>query len=392
MDGSTRAALAVTRSLGRAGVEVTVVASRQRSLAGASRYAQARWKVPDPARDPEAARRVLCRLALAAPGAVWLPVTDLTLEWLLSIADALPEPRLPFAPAHTLKLAWDKGLLLDRARALGIACPRTRVAVDRDVVADCARQWGWPLVLKPARSKWWDGACYQSGDVRIASDLTGASRLVDAWPTQGPDLLVQEHLPGHGMGVFLLADRGRVVAHFAHRRLREKPPAGGVSVLRESIRPEPQVLESAVRLVEGLDWHGVCMVEFRVDPARRIPYLMEINPRFWGSLQLAVDAGADFPRWLLAVALGQPIAPPEPYRMGVRSRWLLGDLDHLLIRLRRPAGNPEVGPTPPPRWRALASFLNPCAGRLEVWRLSDVRPAFQELADWSRALRTGVAA
>ncbi len=76
------------------------------------------------------------------------------------------------------------------------------------------------------------------------------------------------------------------------------------------------------------------MVEFKEDQSSRVPLLMEVNGRFWGSLQLAIDAGIDFPWLLLQMAKGQHVNVPEnSYRCGVKSRWLLGDLDHLLMRL-----------------------------------------------------------
>ena len=64
---------------------------------------------------------------------------------------------------------------------------------------------------------------------------------------------------------------------------------------------------------------------------------MEVNGRFWGSLELAVDAGVDFPFLAFQLARGiRPDAPPE-YQPGVKNRWILGDLDHLLLRLFRSA-------------------------------------------------------
>src|SRR5205823_2531443 len=115
--------------------------------------------------------------------------------------------------------------------------------------------------------------------------------------------------------------------------LREKPPSGGVSVLRESVPVDPIVRDQAIRLLGPLGWHGVAMLEYKQDRRTGTPYLMEVNGRFWGSLQLAVDAGVDFAylAWQLALGHRPEIAPS--YRVGVKSRWLLGDLDHLLTRL-----------------------------------------------------------
>ena len=126
------------------------------------------------------------------------------------------------------------------------------------------------------------------------------------------------------------------------------------------------------------------MLEFRRRPDGRA-VLMELNPRLWGSAQLALDAGADFAGWLLALHAGG--APPrwQP-RSGVRLRWLLGDLDHLLIGLRDPRARQAVGAG---RLRLLARFAREfgSGARLDVWSADDRAPFWSELRSWLRALR-----
>lgn len=73
---------------------------------------------------------------------------------------------------------------------------------------------------------------------------------------------------------------------------------------RESVVADPALVERSRRLLARLNWQGVAMVEYKIDASTGMPYLMEINGRFWGSLQLAIDAGVDFPRLLLEVATG----------------------------------------------------------------------------------------
>src|SRR5262249_48593048 len=124
-----------------------------------------------------------------------------------------------------------------------------------------------------------------------------------------------------------------------HRRIREKPPWGGVSVLSEAIAPDPELLAGSERLLAELALTGVAMVEFRRTPGDGV-YLMEVNPRLWGSLQLAIDAGVGFPSLLVALHRGDPLPATRP-RLGIRTRWLLGDVDHLLIGLRRAAWRRE---------------------------------------------------
>jgi predicted ATP-grasp superfamily ATP-dependent carboligase len=194
-------------------------------------------------------------------------------------------------------------------------------------------------------------------------------------------MLLQEFVAGHGEGVFLLASQGRTLIRFAHRRLREKPPTGGVSVLSESIAPGPELLSQSERLLAELNWTGVAMVEFRRAPDGR-PVLMEINPRPWGSLQLAAHAGVDFPSLMVALFRGEAIPAVEP-RIGVRMRWLLGDVDHLYISLRRAEVRKITGKNVPALLRDfLLSFVD--GSKSDVLDPDDWRPFWRELMGWLR--------
>jgi predicted ATP-grasp superfamily ATP-dependent carboligase len=79
----------------------------------------------------------------------------------------------------------------------------------------------------------------------------------------------------------------------------------------------------SLRLLKSLDWKGIAMVEWKIDVATQRPMLMEINPRFWGSLELAVRAGVDFPYLYALAAAGQPLPALPTYADGVRCRWLI---------------------------------------------------------------------
>jgi predicted ATP-grasp superfamily ATP-dependent carboligase len=197
--------------------------------------------------------------------------------------------------------------------------------------------------------------------------------------------MLQQRIVGPGIGIFLLVWDGKVRALFAHRRLREKPPAGGVSVYRESVAADPALVERSRQLLASLNWQGVAMVEYKIDAATGTPYLMEINGRFWGSLQLAIDAGVDFPRLLLDVAQGGgPTAPPD-WKVGVRSRWWWGEIDHLLAIFRRSPAALALPPGHAGRWETLVDFLVPrSANRNETLQLDDPMPFAIETLEWLR--------
>ena len=129
------------------------------------------------------------------------------------------------------------------------------------------------------------------------------------------------------------------------------------------------------------------MVEFKLDERDNVPKLMEINGRFWGSLQLAIDAGVDFPRILLGTIDGTAPASPPPYRIGVRSRWFWGDVDALLIQLFgrwERGGSPRMG-----RLSTLGGFLHLWGRNLhyENPQAGDLRPWLYETRRWLTGVR-----
>lgn len=376
-DAGTRAALASVRSLGRAGHEVHTTSARPGGLASASRFVRAEHVLPDAERAPDAWAAALEALQRAERFDRILPITELSLGALYAAGLESSLPCLaPSSAAYAA--ATDKHGILEIARQVGIRGPKSVLVERPDSLTALPEGFVYPVILKARRSRFRAGSGWASGAVvRVGSAEELARAIRDPGFAEG--LLVQEFLPGHGEGIFILARGGECLASFAHRRLREKPPSGGVSVLCEAVEPEPRLLEASRSLIARIGLDGVAMVEFRCPPGEE-PALMEINPRLWGSLQLAIDAGIDFPDLLWRMHAGAAV-PRAVARTGVRTRWLLGDLDHLLIALRRSEMREATGRS---RTRVVVDFLRSFVdgSRLEVLRGDDPRPFFRELRQW----------
>jgi hypothetical protein len=154
-------------------------------------------------------------------------------------------------------------------------------------------------------------------------------------------------------------------------------------VYRESNTGDSDLLARSRELLQILEWQGVAMVEYKTERASGTPYLMEINGRFWGSLQLAIDAGVDFPVLLLRAWNGAPVFQ-RGYQHGVRSRWWWGDTDQLITRLRRSAIDLELPPDAPSRWHSVVDFCKVWrpGDHNEIFRWNDPAPFIRETIDW----------
>ena len=384
LDANQRSALAVIRSLGRHGLKVIAADHRPYPLGAASKYAITSVRYPDPAVFPGAFVTEIIALAARLGIDLIVPATDLTTMLLASQSGLFKTARLATPRADSYETLTDKARLIELAGKLAIPVPETHVAHTRLAIVDAAHDLGFPVVLKPARSRYLKGDRIFSTGVEIVRRAEDLSETLSCqnWLDDIP-CLVQQFVPGHGTGVFALYGPQGPVAWFAHRRLREKPPTGGVSVLSESTPVDPAMQSAAEKLLSAANWTGVAMVEFRV-AKDGTPYLMEVNGRFWGSLQLAIDCGVDFPWLLYQITQTLPITGSSPYFLARRLRWLLGDLDSLLIELR------ETSSTLLQKARSVAAFTRSFADarcQQEILRLHDPKPAIVEAWQWIRALR-----
>ncbi len=387
-DGDNRAALAITRSLGKRGHEVFVGDRLPDSLASNSRYCSGSFSYPDPSADSSGFIKRLVEETRRRRIDAVVPVADITTLLVTGhIKDFGADCKIPFPHLEALELAASKDKLVELASSAGVPVPRTVILTspgDRQSITVSGITF--PMVIKPHRSriktadeKWISASvCYADNEDELKEILAAKK---DEYP-----LLIQERVKGPGVGVFACYDRGRLKAIFSHRRLREKPPSGGVSVLRESIPVRDDARRYAESLLDRLKWHGIAMVEFKEDESDGKLKLMEINGRFWGSLQLAIDSGVDFPALLLDIAAGKEVAPCIDYRPGVRTRWFWGDVDSLLMVLLKKRASLHLPAGHKGRVGYLAEFMKSSLNgtKNEIMRLDDLRPWLFETSRWFR--------
>ena len=381
LDGNENQAVAATRSLARAGYEVTVGSSERWSKAGWSRGATRSFTYPSPASDPERfVARLVEEIKRRGPSVV-LPMTERsTLP--VSSARARIEAaggRTVLPPHEVLLHVFDKSRMTELARSLGIAVPRTWVVDANTDAKKLAAELPYPVVLKPTVSneRTSDGGSAPTGAPLYAASAEQFDATLAELRTRSSSVLVQEFVLGTGAGYFALMRLGELRGEFAHRRIRDVRPTGSGSAMRESVVPSAAMRDASLALLQAVGWHGVAMVEFRIRPDGT-PVFLEVNGRFWNSLALAVHAGVDFPLGVARLAEHGDIEPLPPGQPGVRCRWFLGDARHLAAVWRgAPAGYPVRFPS---RIGTTLEVLLPSPGTAhDNFALDDPMP---ELGDW----------
>jgi predicted ATP-grasp superfamily ATP-dependent carboligase len=300
--------LCAVRSLGHHGATVIAAAPRRFAAGASSRLAAARIVYPSPTRADEflsVIQRAIERYSID----VILPMSLELVEVFAKNRSKLPEDvQIPIVELHKFVVAADKAAAVSFARAFGVPTPT--------VFADPAEVDRFPVVVKPSLG---------SGVVRYVNNRR---ELMEAYT---PDSTIQEYLVGTGYGFSALFDHGVEKAFFMHRRVREYPVTGGASTAAESFYDE-RLRDHGLKLLRALGWHGVAMTEFKYDERDGEYKLIEINPKFWGSLDLSVAAGVDFPWLTTQLALGHDLPHVPDYEVGLRFQWFFDDLLHVLAR------------------------------------------------------------
>ncbi|TQD27258.1 ATP-grasp domain-containing protein [Methanolobus vulcani] len=319
-DGRSRASLAIVRSLGHNNIQVVCGESFD-CPAFYSKYCSHKYLYSPPNKNPDLFLESILKTVKENNYDTIMPVRDDT-TLLLSKNRSLFEDyfEIPITDYDKLMIGRDKSKTIKFALANNIPCPQTYFPSEMEDLLDLEADLSFPLVIKPHQGS-------GSRGIQIVNSYEELiTRYDDVCCSFGPSML-QEFIPyGGAYGVSMLLKEGEIKASFTHKRLREYPQSGGPSTLRESVE-YPQIEKYASTLLKKLKWHGVAMVEFRIDARNNKPILMEINPRFWGSLQLAISSGIDFPNMLYTLAVKGDVEPQFSYKVGVKSRWLLfGDI------------------------------------------------------------------
>lgn len=332
-DAHLNAAVAGIRGLGLGGMRVMALGPSWLSPGLWSRHTAARAVAPSVVSAGPALAQRISRLAADHGPLVVYPSREETIDVMLSAGD-WDGVVLPFPGNDVLQRVRDKSQLAETAAAAGLKTP---ASLFEGSAAELAGQsFRWPVVLKPAEPV----SALKTAHLAESEDQLRAM-LRDVPPHER--LLVQERVRGPLVSVELVIDReGRLVARFQQVTRRTWPSAAGSIALATSVEPDEELVARCAAMLAELGYWGLAQVDF-VNTAAGFT-LLDVNPRFYRCLPLAVACGTNLPALWHAVAVGRPVGTPGTYRTGMTYRWL--EADFLAAARGAPARLFERAPRP----------------------------------------------
>jgi predicted ATP-grasp superfamily ATP-dependent carboligase len=373
-DGEARAALAACRSLCSTGYEVDVVASDGPAPVHWSRCCSQRLWAPDPRADRGAFANSLNELLARGRYDLLLPGSDAALLAISEDRDRLSRlVTIGLPRRETVLRCLSKIAIFEVSQATELAAPRTKVCRTAEEARNAGNEIGFPLLVKPRMSAQpWGTGLRQRSSSRVSSESELAATIEDF----GMPLLLQRWLRGpvHSIGG-VVTDQGLAAA--AHSRyVRTWPPDAGNVSCSVSLPLPAELREATAALLDRLGWRGIFELELMEKPGGSLG-VIDLNPRVYGSLELAVRAGASLPAIWCDSLLESPVrSEVRDARAGVWYRWEDADVRHGLSRLRSGA------------LRDVAPMLRPRRGSAHaLFRLSDPGPLFARMISAVRGRR-----
>ena len=359
------------------------------AAAKVSRYCRQTLDYPVSTSEPEAFVDSILEFVKAERVDLVMPVTDWTLGPLAAERHRFNGLCRMAMPAHrAVELVSDKFRTVELAQEIGIGVPKTHLIRGLEDLS-ASREIGVPVVVKDRFSVRWIQQKAVFGSVSYAYSPDDLAQKVRDRLQKAGDVLVQEFVPGQGIGFSGFVAGGKTFLPLQWLRVREVDPRGSGSSARRSIPLDDGLVSRSQRLISQLGFEGIVMAEYKRTADGRLR-LMEINGRPWGSIGLPFACGIDYGRYLIDWWLEGKL-PPEKiaYRTNLLCRRAVSELTHLSnIRGGRPANWPASYPAFWPTLVRMAIPWHPGMCYDDVW-ISDMRPGIAGLMNWFQVRAKG---
>ncbi len=319
-----RKALSIVRSLGKEEIPSICCDVTGCNPTRFSKYSNKFYKHKE-ARSPEELINCYIDIISKENCEILIPVDDDSMEAVVNHSDELSKLCKFIVPdKDSFYTALYKHKAVELVNSIGVDCPLTVRPDNPESLWRDVSFMGFPLVIKPVKSSGARG-------IRIVHEKDDFMDTYMQVSKKYSFPLVQKYVRfKEKYDVCLMYDnKSRLKASFVQREIRHYPKEVGPSTVQESVCRK-DLIDIALKIMEKIPWRGVVELEFLIDDKDR-PVFMEINPRFWASLETAVLSGVNFPMLYYNIAKYGDCEVVSDYKKGIKTRWMWpGDLLYFL--------------------------------------------------------------
>lgn len=365
-DSNYKHSLGIVKSLGKEGIKPYILSYKKGSLCSYSKYSNEEIIINKDYNKKELIKELLkynIELIILVGTTSFMRIVP----WKKDLINS--HINIVTVDEKTQNIAFSKKDTYLLAEKIGVPTAKTYYPKSFDELELMIQNITFPCVIKGLYEVGGNIVDYAYNDKELKSKYINICNKYNLNEESGLPML-QEYITGEGCAFFAVYKNGKCGLTFQHRRIREYPVTGGASVCAESYKNE-KLEKYGKKLLDSLKWHGVAMVEFKLNNIGE-PILMEINPKFWGSTDLALEAGVNFPKALIDIHKGIEIEYSNNYKMPFKYHWPLhGDIMHAIE-------NPKEF------LNVVYDTLNPNV-KSNLW-ISDIFPIFKMIVDFIKSI------
>lgn len=304
----------ILKSLSLRGLAVWCADTSRKNICSMSRFCTGSFTYPDPFTDEKAFIDCLKQKIKELNPLMLLPTHDESVI-IMRHKDEFPDNLLiPYENPDLLLKLSNKSIATRIAKECNVPIPQVYSTIN-----DIGQ---YPIVFKTVIGN-------SAKTVFFPTSKTELLKLSELYKTK--EVLMEEYIGGSDYSVDCVRWNGFWKSSVYHAILT-KTNGGGTTTQRELIHfPELEVY--ARRMLDYVDFHGVCGIDFRVEQKSGRVAFIEINARFTGGLATPIAAGFDIPWILYELATKNQYNDPIIIKDGIKTKWILGDVITLVDRL-----------------------------------------------------------
>lgn len=315
-----RVGYTILRSLSEKGLKVWAADTSKKNICSMSKFCAGSFTYPDPFAEEEAFIRVLKEKVVELNPRMLMPTHDESVV-IMRHREEFPEDLLiPYESEEMLLNLANKAWATQKAEEAGCPVPKVYNSVDE---VD-----SYPVVFKTVLGNSAKGVYFPKSKEELIALMQEQHGNVFS---DNSEMLLQEWIGGTDYSVDCVRWDGFWKSSVYHA-LVTKTDGGGTTTQREIVAA-PELERYAKLLLDAVDFHGVCGLDFRYDPETGKAAFIEVNARFTGGLATPVAAGFNIPWTVYKLATEGKYDEPCDAHVGTRTKWILGDVITLVGRL-----------------------------------------------------------